>query len=274
MRSVLYISLGEPSQFEAAHSSGADWLLADLEMREGRDRAVGRERVATFLKECDRSPPYRAVRIAPVGEADCIADLCTIMAGRPDSVVLTGATDGRDVQHLAVLLGVQEAEHGLRQSSTRIVVAIDNPAALVRIEDFAGKTERLAAFLFDRETLRAAIGGSAAMPFAAERIVLGAAVASVPAIDAPSSNDALASACQKAIDAGFSAKMASDPIQIEAINRRFTPGLADVAWAERVIALLHDRSTAHLNGQRIGALHRSRAETILRASACASVRRE
>jgi hypothetical protein len=116
-------------------------------------------------------------------------------------IALRGWRTGANLQHIATLLCVAEAEAGCIEGSTSLLAMTDGilPAPASR-ESLAGKSKRLTGLVWDRAALALSLGatharteaGEWAAPFASARAatLLTAAAAGVPAYDsAPDLDD-------------------------------------------------------------------------------------
>lgn len=232
MLAPLLVPCGAPDAFAAALPSGADALVFGLgEGGAFGDRAARRRLVLAALAAA-RARAERArlvVRVAalPTGLVD--ADLDAVMAGAPDAVMLPGAAGAADVQHLAAKLAVREAEHGLAAGRTAVIASVDTAMGVLALPTMPGASSRLLALGWDAAALAADVGakGERAQPCRSARglLLIAAAAAGVPAIDAPSRKGgaALARECDAARRDGFSGKLALHPNQVPVILDRFAP---------------------------------------------------
>jgi citrate lyase beta subunit len=158
------------------------------------------------------------------------------IASRPAGLALTGCSTGADLQRLATLLSVAEAEENQAEGSTAILAFTHGilPAP-VSAEGFCGKSSRLAALVWDQTALRESLGvrtrtddGEWAGGFAAARnaVLLTAAAAGVPAYDtaADFSEKAFTVDCRKSAGDGFFGRVAKDASQVSAIDAAYSDG--------------------------------------------------
>lgn len=152
-------------------------------------------------------------------------------------IALTGCRTGADIQRLAVLLSVAEAEENLAEGSTPILAITDGilPAP-VSPQSFFGKTARLAGLVWDQRGLVKTLGvvpartanGEWTTPFAAARaaVLLAAAAAGIPAYDSASdlNGEAFTADCVRSRDDGFFGRLASDPAQMAIIQTIYAGG--------------------------------------------------
>ena len=149
-------------------------------------------------------------------------------------VALAGCRDAADVQRLAVLLSVAEAEEGRPDGATPILAVTDG--ILSAPTAFRDASSRLMGLAWDAGFLAQALGapgrrtadGDWAGAFAAARagVLLAAAVAGVPAYDSPSplTGEAFLTECRRSRDDGFSGRLADDAGQVEAIESLYGQG--------------------------------------------------
>jgi len=171
-----------------------------------------------------------AAFLPPVTSADTSAILDLCMAARIGTVVLSGARNGADLQHLDILLQVSEARVGITAGATRIVaMAGDNPHGLLAAANFANKSKRLIGLGWDSHSLAVAMGlqgklGSDVAASGRATLLLAAAAAKVAAIDTsePEPDTGIfRTACLHAKAQGFRAKMTGRLSQVPVIEEVF-----------------------------------------------------
>lgn len=286
MRSLLFVPGDSPRKLEKALGSGADGLIIDLEdsvALAGKEEA--RRVTAGFLKEASSAPsgtrPSLFVRVNGLTTGLINADLDGIMPAAPDGIVLPKAVGGPDAAHLGAKLAVREAEYGLSDGATRvIVIATENARGVFALGTFAGSSHRLTGIAWGGEDLSADLGaetnrnadGSYAEPYRVARALtlLGASAAEVDAIDSVFTNfrdpEGLAAECREARRDGFASKMAIHPGQVPIINEAFTPSPEAVAQARAVVAAFAESPGAGvvaIDGEMLDRPHLTRAERLL-----------
>lgn len=284
MRSLLFVPGDSERKLEKSLTSGADVLLIDLEdsvALEAKPKA--REIATAFLagnREQETRPRlYVRVNALDTGETD--ADLAAVMRAAPDGIMLPKSISGRDVQHLAAKLAVHEAEQGLADGATRvIVVATETAASVFNLGTYAGSSPRLAGLTWGAEDLSADLGalgnrtadGRYSGPFwlARNLCLFGAVAAEAAPIDTVFTNfrdmDGLRAEALEALNDGFTGKMAIHPAQVQVINEVFTPSPEEIAKARRVFeafAAAGNPGVVGLDGEMLDRPHLRRAEKIL-----------
>jgi citrate lyase subunit beta/citryl-CoA lyase len=288
MRSLLFVPADSPRQLADALSSGADAVIVDLEdsIAAGAKQAA-RAAARDFLIAAARTPegPRLFVRINALDSGHADADLDAVMATAPEAIVLPKATAGADVQHLGVKLAVREAENGLADGATRIVViATGTAASIFAMSTYAGASRRLVGLAWGPEDLAADLGAQASRLddgtytppclLARTLALFGAAAAGVEAIDAiyPKFDDiaCLRVECEAARRDGFTAKMAIDPRQVPVINEIFTPSPEAIIRARAIVAAFAADPGARvigIGGERLDRPHLKQAERMLARAA-------
>jgi citrate lyase subunit beta/citryl-CoA lyase len=278
LRSLLFVPADSERKLEKASASEADALILDLEdsvAPENRPRA--RELAREFLAQKVR--PALWVRINPVGTADCAADLEGIVAGAPAGLVVPKPSSPKTLVGLDRLLRPLEEAHGLTERSIQLLpVATETPSAVTHLMEYREPPPRLAALTWGAEDLSAALGASTNRDETGEfllthRIVrslclIAAKAAGVAAIETLHADfrdtkglEKFARAAQRE---GFSGMMAIHPDQVGIINEAFTPSLADVMHARRVVAAFESGAgVASLDGKMLDQPHLKQARHVL-----------
>jgi citrate lyase subunit beta/citryl-CoA lyase len=226
-RSCLILPDDSRLEAEAWLACGASALLLDL--REPREGALA------FLRRAREFGPRPAIyaRLGPVEHPRFELALESMLQAPPDGIFLDGAEGGPSVQHLAAKLAVFEARAGLADGAMTIIAgAAGTPAAIFTLHSYKGCSPRLAALSWESDALARALAldgwpGVVPAPLAVARgsLVLAAAAAGLPALDAPSRrpNEAaeLREECLLARADGFGGKLATRREEIAFIEEIF-----------------------------------------------------
>jgi len=217
MRSCLIAKNGQPAV-------GARVSALVVDMRRPSDFGAALKTIAQMRALQSRPAVY--VWLAP-GARELGDALAALLPVPPDGMFLDGAEGGASVQRLGARLAVFEARAGLGDGALPIVaVAAGAPSSVFALGSFAGCSPRLKALVFARDELSAALAVEpSAAPIAQARalLVLAAASASVPALDAPASNGRLEEECLAARRDGFAGKLAARPEDVPVIEELFGP---------------------------------------------------
>ncbi|WP_428394306.1 HpcH/HpaI aldolase/citrate lyase family protein [Lichenicoccus sp.] len=281
LRSLLFVPADRPERIDKALASGADAVILDLEDSVTSERkALARETVAAVLARPDRQVAI-FVRINPLDSAHAMRDLDAAAPGRPDGIVLPKAEGARSLIDLNAGLSARG------DGSARILpIATETPAAMFRLGEYAGVTDRLVGLTWGAEDLPAAIGaatarepdGSYTPPYQLARslTLFAAAAAEVAPIETvfPDFRDlpALSAYASRAARDGFTGMLAIHPSQIAAIHTAFTPSPSAIENAQAVVdafAANPGAGAIALNDRMLDAPHLRQARRIL--ARCAAV---
>jgi citrate lyase subunit beta/citryl-CoA lyase len=151
IRSWLFVPGDSERKLEKARSNEADALILDLEDAVADARQdVAREMVRAYLQDrVERSRQQLWVRVNPLDSDLALPDLASVMAGRPDGIVLPKVYSAKDVNTLCNYLSALEAREGIEQGATRILcVATETAASLLTFHTYLeGVTPRLSAMI-------------------------------------------------------------------------------------------------------------------------------
>lgn len=285
MRSMLFVPGDRPERFTKAVASGADGVILDLEDAvAAAQRPRAREAIAAFLAESAAVPTPRAVplwvRINPV-QGEALLDLCAILPGRPDGIVLPKARSGADVWQLNHWLQALECQRGFEPGAIRVVPMITETAgAMLAMASFVPAPPRVWAMTWGAEDLAAELGAAVnrdaagqflpAYQWASTQCQFVAAAAEVMAMDTVDTEiqdlDALEARARASRQAGYVGKLAIHPAQIAAIHAAFTPTSEEIEWAQAVkqaFAEAPDAGALRLFGKLIDRPHLLQAQRIL-----------
>jgi citrate lyase subunit beta/citryl-CoA lyase len=253
MRSLLFIPGDSPRKLEKGMTSGADALLLDLEDSIAPDGKAGaRQTTLGFLRETQPAAqrPRLFVRVNGIATGLIDDDLDTVMAGKPDGILLPKAEGAASIIHLEGKLTTRETAYGLAAGSTAILaLATETARAMFLAATYAGASRRLSGLTWGAEDLSAELGAEANRdaagnfldPYRLARTLclVAAAAAQVPAFDTVyvdfRNSDGLKRECQDARRDGFVGKLAIHPAQVPVINEVFTPTPAAIAHAQAIV---------------------------------------
>ncbi|MBD0413802.1 HpcH/HpaI aldolase/citrate lyase family protein [Oryzicola mucosus] len=254
MRSLLFVPGDSERKLEKGFSSGADVVIVDLEDSVSLDDKPRARTIAAAVIAAHRASAsakiYVRINDFSTGLGD--DDLAAVVPARPDGIMLPKCNSGADVQRLAGLLRVFEAESGWEDGATAILpIVTETAAGVLSAASYAETTHpRLAGLTWGAEDLATAVGARTnrdergrytdVFRLARSLTVLGASHAGVAAIDTVFVDfrdmDGLRAECVEAERDGFTGKMAIHPAQVALINEVFTPSEEAVAHARDVVA--------------------------------------
>lgn len=281
MRSLLFVPAHDERKRTKGLDCGADALIVDLEDAVPEaEKARARIACAEFVaRNRDRLPLF--VRVNALDSGLLLEDLAAVVVARPYGIMLPKCTSGRDVALVSSYLDALEAREHIPVGSIRILpIVTENAGALFDMGSYARDAgPRLCGMMWGGEDLAADVGATAnradgqyTAPFALARslCLFGAAAAGVPAIDAVYTDfrdsEGLSDEARAATAAGFSAKAAIHPAQIEPINTVFTPGEQAVRHATAVVAAFAqkpDAGAVSIEGRMFDRPHLKAAQRLL-----------
>ncbi|HEX3675036.1 MAG TPA: CoA ester lyase [Rhizomicrobium sp.] len=281
LRSLLFVPADSEKKLAKAKSSPADALILDLEDSvSAENRPKARALAREFLGESHAQAIW--VRVNPLGSDDFIRDVEAMVAGRPAGFVVPKAEGPHTLGVIDAHLITRELNAGLPQRSIQLLpVASETPVAALSLQDYRSPPPRLAAMTWGAEDLSAALGASTNRDTDGEFLLtykivrslclIAAKAAGVDAIETLHADfrDAvgLERAARAAQREGFSGMLAIHPGQVETINAAFTPSLADVEHAHKVVAAFASGAgVASLDGKMLDQPHLKQARHVLAMS--------
>lgn len=285
IRSWLFVPGDSDKMLGKAASLQADALIFDLEDAVSEaHKAEARRKVRALLDQGPLSASQRWVRINALDTAHALQDLCAVLPGRPDGIVLPKAEHAAQAEHLARYLEALECAHDIRPGQTQVaLVAFETPQAVLNAASYQHLHARVNGLSWGPEDMSAALGASAnreadggyAAPYVHTRTLclMAAASAGVQAIDTAYTDfrdaEGLARSCARARRDGFSGKLAIHPAQLDAIHAAFTPSAEEIDHARAVVEAFEARpgaGTVGLNGRMLDLPHLRQAQRILALS--------
>ena len=245
LRSFLFAPGNHARRVEKALSLDADAVILDLEdaVATAEKRAT-RDAVMSALARPRRALLY--VRVNAVDTEFCYGDLAVIVRPGLDGVILPKVESAAGLATADWLLAQLEREQGLTPRTIDLVPIIETARGLNQIDAIlaAGTRVKRIAFGAGDFTLDVNMAWSrseAELAYARAKIVTASRAAGIEApfdtvwVDL-TDEEGLEASARTALGFGFQGKMCIHPNQIAVVNRVFTPGEAEVAFAERVAA--------------------------------------
>ena len=244
-RSWMFVPGNKEHFLAKAAESDVDCVFLDLEdgvLPESKTKA--RTMVAAALRTPFR--PRRYIRLNATSTEWFADDLAEVVPAAPDGVCLPKCEEPGQVTDLAARLAGLERRNALEPGSTRIVSAIESPAAVLAAASIARAHPRVVALMLGAEDLALDIGlgtarvaEAAELIFARSMVVSAAAAAGVVSIDGVFPNlddpDGMERDALQARRLGFTAKSTFNPRQVAVINRVFSPRPDEIAYARLVV---------------------------------------
>ncbi|HET7096616.1 MAG TPA: CoA ester lyase [Casimicrobiaceae bacterium] len=281
MRSLLFVPGHDARKLAKGLDCGADALIVDLEdsvpdAEKPRARDICAEFVAT-----NRARVPLFVRINALATGLALDDLAAVVRAQPYGIMVPKTVSGHDVARVDAYLSALEARDGVPAGSLRILpIVTESGAAMFELGSYASTAgPRLCGMMWGGEDLATDIGASSnrvdgryTPPFELARslCLFGATAAGVPAVDAVYTDfrdiDGLRAEAFASVAAGYSAKAAIHPGQVQTINEVFTPTDDALRQANAIIAAFAQQPGAgavNIGGRMFDRPHLTAAQRIL-----------
>ena len=254
LRSLLFMPADSPRKIAKGAELPADAIIADLEdaVAPGRKQKA-RSLLVESYRALPQNGPLRSIRINPVHSPFWPDDLLQTFAAAPQLYVIPKVESAADLQRVDQRLTPLESNAGMPVGSVRLLPIVESAAGVVNLPEIARADPRIVALAFGAEDFAGDIGAQRTREgwevfYARSAVVTVAAAFGLQAIDTVytdlASDSGLAEECETVQKMGFRGKLAIHPRQVEVINRAFTPDLAEVAAARRLIAVFEAHQRA------------------------------
>ncbi len=255
-RSLLFLPASNPRAIEKARALDVDLVILDLEdsvPEDDKERARAAAIEATAQGFGDKPV---AIRVNSKGSPHFGPDYACVRQSKADYVVLAKVDAAKQI-------------HDARSLMERPVLAmIESPRGVLEAVAIAAEA---AALIAGTNDLAATLGipdgaGRSGLAHPLQQIVLAARAGGIAAFDGVhnrlDSDEGLAAECAEGRAYGFDGKTVIHPSQIATVNRAFTPSLAEIEAARRLIGAASGGAARH-EGRMIEDLHVAQARALL-----------
>lgn len=272
-KSLLFAPAADPRKLAKAAQSAADTVI--LELEDGvavahKDEA--RANAVAALRTLDFGRRERMVRVNAVGSEFFEADMRAVLAERPDTLALPKADSPEDVRRAVALLDELDPTRTIG-----LAAMIESPRAVLSLREIcAAGHGRLNALIFGAEDFCALTGAVRTRDawevfYARSAVVTAAAAFALDAIDMVCNeiddHERLKAECHIGRQLGFAGKQAIHPLQLEVIQRMFTPTDEELTRARRIVdAACRTAGAFALDGRMIDAPIVRQAERVITAA--------
>lgn len=272
-RSALYLPGNNARALEKGKTLPADVLIFDLEDAVGPDaKADSRARVCDAITSVSYRPREIVVRINGMGTDWHDDDLAAVAGSAAHGVLVPKVETGEQVQALIAALDELAAPESLA-----LWVMIETPGAILRAEEIASASDRLAALVVGTNDLvndlhGLHVPGRAPVLAALSLAVLGARAAGKVVLDGVF-NDITDEAgfraeARQGREMGFDGKTLIHPSQVGPANDLFGPSRRELADARKIVSAYEQAQAAGnsvitVDGRMIESLHVRDAQRIL-----------
>ena len=277
-RAILYMPGDDMHKIRKATTLGVDSICMDMEDGVALNRkAQARSTISNALKNLDFGYSERLVRINAIGTGLETEDLASVLADKPDGIVIPKVQDADQVRWVSQEIGNFESQSGWTTGSIALLVVIESARGVINLKEIAGSDSRLQALIFGAEDFSSDIGATRTLTgrevfYARSALVTHAGAFGIQAIDMIYINfhdtEGLKNEALKGAEMGFSGKQIIHPAQVNPIQESFTPSEEEIQKASQLLESfdLHQeagRGVFALNGKLVEAPMMKSAERIL-----------
>jgi len=253
LRSFLFAPGNHARRVTNALSLNADAVILDLEDAVATaEKPAARGAVAAVLELPRQSLLY--VRVNATDTEFCYRDLVAVVRPGLDGIVIPKVENATALSTIGWLLAQLEQEQDLAPGAIDLIPIIETAGGLTNLDAIlaAGTRVRHVAFGAGDFTLDVNMAWSrteAELGFARARIATASRAAGIEApldtvwVDL-ADEEGLEMSARTALGFGFQGKMCIHPKQIGPVHRVFTPGEAEVTYAERVVGAFAEAEAA------------------------------
>ena len=285
-RSMLFVPGGNQKMAAKALGLDADSLIIDLEDSVApQHKKEAREFVKEFITETPFAEKEVSVRINSLKTEYGEEDLNEIMQAKPHTIIIPKVESGGELKDLDSMMIKIEEKKDLPIGSIALMPLIETPLGIVNIDEIAMSTSRLTGLLFGagdftKETRGQITRDRWELYYPLIRIVIAARAANIDAIDSPYFDVKDPEGCEanarQAKIIGYDGKSVIHPLQVEVVNKVFTPTPQEVEHSKKVIeayqkAEAEGKGATQLEGQLIENVHASIARRILKTAEKAGI---
>lgn len=285
-RSLLYVPANVPRFIESAHRRNADAIILDLEDSvPASERPHARRALQASAENVARGGADVVVRINRPWR-QTILDLEAAISPRVQALALTKIDSADHVRLIAEVVTELEAERGMAVGATQFIVMIETAAAWFRMLEIASADARIAAMTLGGEDFALSVGmvpdaDGLAMP--KQQLAIAARAAGVMPLgfigtvaDYKDLN-AFRRTVQRSARFGFLGASVIHPSQIAILNQEFSPSVAEVDSAGRIVTAYEEaqaagRGSISVDGKMVDVPVVERAQQTLRRHAAVTER--
>ncbi len=272
-RSALYLPGNKARALEKAKTLTADMLIFDLEDAVGPDaKAESRANVCEAISSGGYHPREIVVRVNGMGTDWHNDDLAAVAGSTADGVLVPKVESAEQVQSLATVLDTLDAPPCLL-----LWVMIETPRAILRVEEIASASDRLAGLVVGTNDLvndlhGLHVPGRAPVLPALALAMLGARAAGKAILDGVFNNitdeAGFRAEARQGREMGFDGKTLIHPSQLAPANDVFGPSDKELTDASKIVAAYEQaqatgESVITVDGRMIESLHVRDAQRIL-----------
>lgn len=246
-RALLFMPGDSRRKIEKGAGLGVDSIIMDLEDAIAlNQKEKARQSVAQALREVDFGQTEKLVRTNMIVQGWLyLPDILETVEALPDGYVLPKIETPDQIAHVASILTEAERDIGLPQQTFKMLAIIETAKGIINLREIAQASPRLDALIFGAEDLAGDIGATRTPQgwevfYARSAVVMHARAFGLQAIDTvfidlTASEEAIITETTRALEMGYTGKLAIHPRQVAPMQSVFTPTPQAVAQARRLI---------------------------------------
>jgi citrate lyase subunit beta/citryl-CoA lyase len=246
MRTLLYVPVNRENMVQRAHGLGADVICLDLEdsVPPGEKEAA-RQFLGDAIRSLKAAGKSVHVRINHLDTGLTRDDVLAAVCPELDGLAFPKAEGAQDVRDLDVMIREAETKNGVKPGSVVLIPAIESARGVLRCEEIALASTRLAGIAMGAYDYAADLGvnrrnDGRELEYGRRVVVHCCAAYGLQAIDSPYADfrdePGLVAETEYIQTIGFKGKYVIHPAQIDPVNRIFRPSDEDVEDARKVVA--------------------------------------
>ena len=275
-RSVLYMPGSNARALDKARSLPADGLILDLEDAVAPDaKATGRQQIVEHVRAGGYGRRELILRVNALNSPWGFEDLVAAATSGVDAVLLPKIESADAVRQAEQVL----VAHGA-PDSLAIWTMMETPRGMLRAEEIADSTPRMAAFVMGTSDLAKDLH-CAHTPMRLPMItslglcMLAGRAAGLAVLDGVyldlNDDEGFAASCRQGAELGFDGKTLIHPKTVGAANEAFAPSEAEIVWSRKIIAAHAEAEAAGkgvllVDGKLIENLHVANARRLVALS--------
>lgn len=246
MRTLLFVPANRENMIERAHAAAADVIVLDLEdsvppAEKENARAIIKKSIPT-LKAAGKTVH---VRINHLDTGLTRGDIITAVSPDLGGLAFPKAEGAQHIRELDVMIREAETQNGVRPGTTALIPSIESARGVLRCEEIALASTRLAGISLGAYDYTADLGVTRTnegkeLEYARRVIVHCCTAYGLQALDTPYGDfrdePGLIAETEYVRGIGFKGKYLIHPAQIEPVNRIFRPSDEEVESARKVVA--------------------------------------
>jgi len=248
-RSVLYMPGSNPRALEKAKTLAADGLILDLEDAVAVDaKAAARDLVCAAVTAGGYGGRELIIRVNGLDSEWGEEDVRAASAAGPDAILLPKVESAAMVQRAEQLMDRFGAP-----AHTKIWCMMETPRGMLRAEEIAESSDRLACFVMGTSDLVKDLHAHHTpmrLPVVTSLglCLLAARAAHIDILDGVyldlNDADGFRDSCRQGLEFGFDGKTLIHPKQLAAANELFAPSDKELEFARRIIAAFQEAEAA------------------------------